>query len=120
QKIEPLPHLADSWNWVHVQVSGDIALASAMGSAPGTVISRLLCPRRLDPETTYYTFLVPAFEIGRQAGLGQDVSGITKSDPAWTNGTAVPLTLPFYDQFQFHTRDPRALECQARPFHPRV
>ena len=70
QKIEPLPHLADSWNWVHVQVSGDTPLASAMTSAPGTVISRLLCPRRLDPETTYYAFLVPAFEIGRQAGLG--------------------------------------------------
>ena len=34
------------------------------GSAPGNVISRLLCPRRLDPETSYTAFLVPAFEIG--------------------------------------------------------
>ena len=37
---------------------------------PAGVISRLLCPRRLDPETTYTAFVVPTFEIGRQAGLG--------------------------------------------------
>jgi hypothetical protein len=58
-KIAALPDLADSWNWAHVQVSGDAALSDALANAPGNVISRLLCPRRLDAETSYTAFLVP-------------------------------------------------------------
>jgi hypothetical protein len=67
KNIATLPNLADSWNWAHVQVSGDTPLSDAMTTAPGNVISRLLCPRRLNPETAYSAFVVPAFEIGRQA-----------------------------------------------------
>ena len=65
-----LQPLADSWNWAHTQVSGDGGLAATLAAAPGSVISRLICPRRLDPETSYTAFVVPAFEIGRLAGLG--------------------------------------------------
>jgi len=119
-KIAALPDLADSWNWAHVQVSGDAELADALANAPGAVISRLLCPRRLDAETSYTAFLVPAFEIGRQAGLGQDVSGITTADPAWTKATAAPLRLPIYYQFQFHTSDAGDFESLVRALTPTV
>ena len=34
--------------------------------------SRIVCPRRLKPNTAYHAFLVPAFETGRLAGLGLD------------------------------------------------
>ena len=123
--LAPLNDLSDSWNWAHTQVSGDNPIADAMASAPGTVISRLLCPRRLDPETGYTAFLVPAFEIGRQVGLGQDVSALTHADPAWTiakgpNQTAVPLTLPYYYQFQFHTSDAGDFESLVRALTPTV
>ncbi|WP_433971139.1 hypothetical protein [Tunturiibacter lichenicola] len=123
--LTPLNELTDSWNWAHAQISGDTPIADAMSSAPGTVISRLLCPRRLDPETGYTAFLVPAFEIGRQAGLGQDISTVTHSDPAWTiakgpNQTAVPLTLPYYYQFQFHTSDAGDFESLVRALTPTV
>jgi hypothetical protein len=123
--LAPLNDLADSWNWAHTQISGDNPIADAMASAPGTVISRLLCPRRLDPETAYTAFLVPAFEIGRQACLGQDVSALHHSDPAWTiakgpNQTAVPLTLPYYFQFQFHTSDAGDFESLVRALTPTV
>ena len=118
--IAALPNLADSWNWAHVQVSGDTPIADAMASAPGNVISRLLCPRRLDPETSYTAFLVPAFEIGRQAGVGQDVSAITTADPAWTSATAAPLRLPFYYQFGFHTSDAGDFESLVRRLAPQV
>ncbi len=67
--IAALQDLSVSWNWAHVQISGTASLTDAIASAPGTAISRLLCPRRLDPETTYTAFLVPAFDIGVQAGL---------------------------------------------------
>lgn len=119
-KIGALPNLADSWNWAHVQVSGDTPIADAMASAPGNVISRLLCPRRLDPETSYTAFLVPAFEIGRLAGIGQDVSAITTADLAWTSATAAPLRLPFYYQFAFHTSDAGDFESLVRRLTPQV
>jgi hypothetical protein len=119
-KVKALQDLGDSWNWAHVQVSGDSTLTDAMASAPGNVISRLLCPRRLDPETHHTVFLVPAFEIGRQAGLGQDVSGIHSADPAWTQQTAAPLRLPIYYQFEFNTSDEGDFESLVRRLTPRV
>ncbi|HEY2738216.1 MAG TPA: hypothetical protein VGK45_07405 [Thermoanaerobaculia bacterium] len=119
-KIAALPDLADSWNWAHVQVSGDAALSDALANAPGNVISRLLCPRRLDAETSYTAFLVPAFEIGRQAGLGLDVTTLHTSDPAWTKATAAPLRLPIYYQFQFHTSDAGDFESLVRALTPTV
>jgi len=118
--VATLPNLTDSWNWAHVQVSGDTPLAQAVTTAPGSVISRLLCPRRLQPETAYSAFVVPAFEIGRQAGLGQDISAITTADPAWTGTTAAPLSLPFYYRFDFHTSDSGDFESLVRKLTPRV
>src|SRR5947209_7889715 len=120
QTTAALQDLSDSWNWAHVQVSGDQPLAEALGGAPGTVISRLLCPRRLDPETHYTVFLVPAFEVGRQKGLGQDVSAVTTTAPAWTNQTHAPLPLPFYYQFEFNTSDEGDFESLLRRLTPRV
>lgn len=119
-KASALQNLADSWNWAHVQVSGDTPLANAMATEPGSVISRLFCPRRLDPETSYTAFLVPAFEIGRKKGLGEDVSGIVTADPAWTGRIPVPLTLPVYYQFEFHTSDAGDFESLVRRLTPRV
>ena len=119
-KINALPDLKDSWSWGHVQVSGDSTLTDAMASAPGNVISRLLCPRRLDPETHYTVSLVPAFEIGRQAGLGEDVSAINTADPAWTTQTGTPLRVPVYYQFEFNTSDEGDFESLVRRLTPRV
>jgi hypothetical protein len=113
-----LPSLEDSWNWAHVQVSGDGGLVATLTSQPAAVISRLLCPRRLDPETAYTAFAVPAFEIGRQAGLGADVSALTSADPAWTTGTTAPLRLPFYYRFDFHTSDQGDFESLVRRLTP--
>ena len=110
--------LADSWNWAHVQVSGDQPLSDSMASAPGNVISRLLCPRRLDPETHYTAFLVPAFDIGVKAGLGQDISAIHSASPAWTPQTTEQLTLPYYYQFEFNTSDEGDFESLVRRLTP--
>ena len=115
-----LQDLSTSWNWAHVQISGDASLADSLASAPGNVISRLLCPRRLDPETSYTAFLVPAFQNGVQAGLGQDVSSLTTSDPAWTQSTQAPLTLPYYFRFDFNTSDGGDFESLVRALTPRV
>lgn len=118
-RIAALQPLDDSWNWAHAQVSGDGGLAGTMSAAPAAVIARLVCPRRLDPEAAYTAFLVPAFEAGRLAGLGDDISGVTTSDPAWTAATKAPLRLPFYYQFQFQTSDQGDFESLVRRLVPR-
>lgn len=114
-----LQPLDDSWNWVHTQVSGDLGLGPTMDSAPASVISRLLCPRRLDPDTAYTAFLVPAFEAGRLAGLGEDLTGVTTSDPAWSQATRGSLRLPVYYRFQFQTADQGDFESLVRRLVPR-
>jgi hypothetical protein len=120
QTMAALQDLSGSWNWAHVQISGDASLTDSLASAPGNVISRLLCPRRLDPETSYSAFLVPAFQNGVQAGLGQDVSALTTSDPAWTQNAQAPLTLPFYFRFDFNTSDGGDFESLVRALTPSV
>jgi hypothetical protein len=118
--VGSLPDLTESWNWAHTQISGDTPLAEAIASAPGTVISRLLCPRRLDPETGYTAFLVPAFDIGVQAGIGQPAPSGAPANPAWTTRTQGPISLPYYYKFQFHTSDAGDFESLVRALTPIV
>ena len=65
-------------------------------------MSRLLCPRRLLPLTTYRACVVPAFEAGRLAGLGRD-PGTDGAAPAWTAASARGLELPVYFTWTFRT-----------------
>jgi hypothetical protein len=92
-----LPDLAESHLWAHAQVTGSSKanLKSALESQPARNISRLLCPRRLDAGTEYIACVVPAFEVGRKAGLNADVEASDTLTPAWGAGAAVErITLP--------------------------
>src|SRR5690349_884790 len=81
----PPPEQQGAWAHVHANravtagddeaVSDDMAavlprLAALLAENPDLACSRLMCPRRLDPQVAYHAFLVPAFETGRLAGLG--------------------------------------------------
>ena len=70
-------------------------------------VSRLLCPRRLDPATEYLACVVPAFELGRLAGLGLPIqpSDEQKLEPAWASGAQSPpeVMLPVYYHWEFRT-----------------
>ena len=102
-----LPDLDDSWAWAHAQVAGGLASAGAAGLAtiardePERVLSRLVCPRRLAPDTHYTGFLVPAFEAGRLGGLKQPVPAAA-TPPAWSAGDT-GVVLPIYHSFGFKT-----------------
>lgn len=107
----PLPRLDQSWAWAHAQVVGDAAPTEAtvqdrLAHDPHRVLSRLLCPRRLSPRTPYVGLLVPAFQRGVLAGLGQ-LTAEDKTDalaPAWTGKQATAgLRLPFYHRWRFQT-----------------
>ena len=105
---QELPELSESWAWAHAQVIGSqpdhASLKSALAGDPALTVSRLLCPRRLDPATEYLACVVPAFELGRKAGLGLPIAPGDEQtlDPAWAPG-AEQVTLPVYFQWEFRT-----------------
>lgn len=106
-----LPDLSESWAWAHVQVArtapNETSLRTSLGGDPALTVSRLLCPRRLDPLTDYVACVVPAFELGRRAGLGELLTADDEKPPlapAWVIKSApAPVTLPIYFHWEFRT-----------------
>jgi hypothetical protein len=117
----PLPLVTETWAWAHVQASGDLGagdagdlLESRVSSTPDLALSRLLSPRRLDRQTGYHAFVVPAFESGRLAGLGTpaDPGTVPAQQPAWDQGQ--PRVLPVLFDWAFRTGDLADFEVLAR------
>jgi hypothetical protein len=62
--VSDLPNLDESYAWAHVQsVAAPSEVVDKLAAAPGSVIARLVCPRRLDPMTGYRAALVGAFAV---------------------------------------------------------
>ncbi|WP_204046450.1 hypothetical protein, partial [Acrocarpospora phusangensis] len=97
-----LPDLAQCWAWAHVQADHDLSagLADALATAPHAFRARLLCPRRLPPRRSWLACLVPTFEAGRRAAIGEPAG--TDLGPAWEPG-GVDIRLPVYDHWRFRT-----------------
>ena len=106
-----LPDLSESWAWVHAQVTGSqpeaTSLKASLAGDPALTVSRLLCPRRLDPLTDYLACVVPTFELGCKAGLGLPITPADEEELklAWTSGAQSPpqVTLPVYFHWEFRT-----------------
>ena len=124
---DELPDLAESWAWAHAHVVEEAPPASLpdyLRDRPNLNISRLLCPRRLQPDRDYLACLVPAFESGRLAGLGQEVpETATTTAPAWgarwSNDHAaavLPLGVPHGIHRRFRGARPEA-RAAPRPRH---
>jgi hypothetical protein len=118
-----LPDLADSWAWAHGQLTAKTSddLAGIMAADPARSVSRLVCPRVLQPDTSYLACVVPTFELGRKAGLGDDITDDDEKrlDPAW-NQDATSVQLPVYYSWTFSTAaggdfQSLALLLRARP-----
>ena len=125
QPARELPDLSESWAWAHAQVTGSQpqagALQAALAGDPALTVSRLLCPRRLDPVTEYLACVVPAFELGRKAGLGLPIQPADEQPPlglapAWGSGAQAPaqVTLPVYFHWEFRTGTGQDFETLAR------
>jgi hypothetical protein len=120
-----LPDLSQAWAWSHSQVSGDTELspgelAQLLGQQPWRVMSRIVCPRQLEPETTYLACLVPALERGRLAGLRLPVpDSVSGLEPAWS-ADALGIRLPVYHQWRFRTAGAGDFEALVRRLVPRV
>ena len=105
---DELPDLSEAWAWAHAQVAAvadDADLDRALGTQPERTLSRLLCPRRLKPSTPYLACVVPTYNGGVHAGLGEPVAGDQALEPAWTLGANQPtdVRLPVYFSWEFST-----------------
>lgn len=118
-----LPPLSESWSWAHAQVvsgsaSNDLAgLQRDLQGNPASNVSRLICPRRLQPNRDYVACLVPAFEPGRLRGLGLAGTNNLAMDvlsPAWDVTAAADVVLPVYHHWAFSTGPAGDFESLAR------
>ncbi len=93
-------------NGAKVAIPANPAIADRLSDEHALAnLSRLICPRKLDPSKAYRAVLVPAFDCGARAGLG--LSGGTLG-PAWSRATdgsdaQSPIQLPAYDSWDFAT-----------------
>ncbi|MGE0645797.1 MAG: hypothetical protein AB7P24_19230 [Nitrospira sp.] len=136
--LEDLPDLDQSWAWAHAQIvvgqsstpdpSPRATFQQILNDHPERTLSRLLAPRRLDPNTAYYACLVPTYDVGRKAGLGEPITPEDEQalKPAWPKTAASgPVTLPVLFQWEFRTGlagdfESLARRLKAQPLPSRV
>ena len=82
-----------------------------------------MSPRRLEPNTRYTAFVIPAFETGRLAGLGEKTDGVEAqlasfggSHPDAPDG---PSRFPYYESWKFTTGDVGDFESLVGALVPR-
>ncbi len=109
------PPSGQSWAWAHVHTAEDVSEGGNLGARetvdeleklvaknPDQACARLLCPRKLRPNTAYHAMLLPAFEIGRKAGLGEPTAGVDALAPSWP---ADDNKYPVYFRWYFRTSE---------------
>jgi hypothetical protein len=118
-----LPDLADSWAWAHIEArmddpaGGEAEIVADIRSGSRAMISRLICPRRLDPDRGWFACVVPTTNAGVAAGTGEDLHGDPFGAP-WSPGQASPVKLPVYHSWTFRTGPAGSFEELARKVDP--
>ncbi len=131
------PPADELWAWAHVHCNQNLAgnasapqapnmasvltkLESLLAQQPDLAYSRVICPRKLAPNTGYHAFLIPTFETGRLAGLGLDpATAAHATASAWGPGRDVPTLMPFYFRWYFRTGSEGDFEFLVRLLEPR-
>lgn len=86
-----LPEIAECWAWAHVQAPAGTDVSALAASDSGQVISRLVAPRRLDPNRVYCCAVVNAWRRDGETLV-----------PAWQAGAGM-VTLDVFDSWRFTT-----------------
>jgi hypothetical protein len=102
-EVAELPALDQAHAWAHTQITGDTSAGAEeiANNEPERILSRLICPRVLDPDKAYIACVVPTFAIGALGGLGAEVPDTLGVD-AWS-GTEASVSLPVYYSWEFST-----------------
>ncbi|RIY05812.1 hypothetical protein D0T11_19775 [Hymenobacter rubripertinctus] len=129
----PLPDFNQLPLLAHVQVNRVLDTSSAtaveeflsgpLQQNPALAFSRLFSPRRLRENTRYVAFLLPTYEVGRQAGRGLPITATEATASAWPAlatdlSTAEPREFPVYHQWSFQTGADSDFESLARRLTP--
>ncbi|MGL4883157.1 MAG: hypothetical protein ACRC8K_19170, partial [Waterburya sp.] len=124
------------WAWAHVHVNRSLAqqtvstdmaavipkFQSVLNENPDLAYSRILCPRKLEPNTGYRAFLIPAFESGRLAGLGLSpgkAPSATASAWATYASREESTSYPYYYNWEFGTGTVGDFEYLVRLLKPK-
>jgi hypothetical protein len=131
------PDPATLWAWAHVHVNRGLTatdaeivsadrdavaarLQAALAENADLAYSRIVCPRRLESNTSYCAFLLPSFESGRLAGLGLDPSQAPNAmASAWNGNGADADSFPVYFRWRFRTGTIGDFEYLVRLLEPK-
>jgi hypothetical protein len=127
RRTDLFPVAGQEWAWAHVHLNAALGgtpgapdlvqLAATLGANPDTGYARLLSPRRLEPNSSYTACVVPAFEVGRQSGLGLAVADTDDGTVRSWSGAAAEF--PIYYEWSFRTGVGGDFEALVRALVPR-
>lgn len=131
QSLNVFPPVNETWMWAHVHSNADISdsdlsdyerlllsLGQTMNDDPDQLYCRLMSPRKLEPNTAYSAFVIPAFETGRLAGLELPTDTVNAQLPSWDmNGAKGEM--PVYYEWFFQTGVNADFESLVRLLEPR-
>lgn len=133
------------WAWAHVHINRSVAAndtqfrantqaeIDAVAPRVRNVIdanrdhayARILCPRKLAPNTAYHAFLIPVFETGRLTGLGMPFDTVPSptisawKDPYPDRANNAPTQFPHYCRWYFRTGATGDFETLVRLLVPK-
>jgi len=136
--VSVFPPADQLWAWAHVHFNSSLSggpgevvspdmgavlprVQAALSANADVAYSRLVCPRRLAENMGYHAFVVPVFETGRLAGLGQDPSAAPHATfSAWGTyaGKAEATNYPIYYRWYFRTGSSGDFEYLVRQLKP--
>jgi hypothetical protein len=121
------PVAGQEWAFAHAHINAAVPgaatvpdltqLGALLDANPDAGYTRLIAPRKLDPNTSYTAFLVPAFEVGRKAGLGEPVADTDDGTARAWDGAAEEF--PIYFEWSFRTGVAGDFESLVRALVPR-
>ena len=120
------PKPEQAWAWAHVHVNGKVQNAAELDNLlqknADMAYSRLMSPRKLKPNKAYHAFVVPSFEAGRLAGLGQQEAADKPANfglSSWGDKSA-GAAFPYYHRWYFRTGDAGDFEYLLTLLEPRA
>lgn len=99
-----LPDLAEAWRWAHIHIT-DMGGGNAeqikkqIIATPERAVGRLVATRRLRSGIKYTAFVIPTFQLGVEAGLGQTL----RANRDALSDLGVGKIIPYYYKWEFRT-----------------
>jgi hypothetical protein len=120
------PVIGQEYAWSHIHINESLGtgtspdlgvLRARLDANPDIGYARLICPRKLDPDTGYTGFVVPTFEVGRRAGLGETIAD--SDDGLVRSWAGAANEFPVYYEWRFRTGVDGDFESLVRALVPR-